>query len=157
MIVLIACGPTHKTGRSVQDGLPSTSTGTRGSEDDMPRNDSNSLLNESEPGKNIWKMHPPSSNDILAQDSQPMNYSLTIPALFMTLYRLNLEVLDDRDSRSHNICVSSDKLGFRLGKLHIIWRKIVAYLSVILSLGKKKHLVCQHNDYNHDFCSQTSS
>ena len=65
-------------------------------------------------------MHPPSSNDILAQDSQPMNYSLTTPALFMTLYHLNLEVLDDRDSRSHNICVSSDKLGFRLGKLHII-------------------------------------
>ena len=37
-------------------------------------------------------MHPSLSNDILAQDSQPMNYSLTTPTLYMTLYHLNLEV-----------------------------------------------------------------
>ncbi|CAH3166120.1 unnamed protein product [Pocillopora meandrina] len=49
MIVLTACGPTHMTGRSVQDGLPSTSTSARGSEDDMPLNGSNSSLSESEP------------------------------------------------------------------------------------------------------------
>ena len=53
--VLTACGPTHKTGRSVQDGLPSTSTSARGSEDDMPLNGSNSLLSKSEPGKMFEK------------------------------------------------------------------------------------------------------
>ena len=53
--VLTACGPTHKTGRSVQDGLPSTSTSARGSEDDMPPNGNNSLLSKSEPGKMFEK------------------------------------------------------------------------------------------------------
>ena len=53
MIVLTACGPTQETGRSVQDGLTSASTGARGSEDDMPLNDSNSSLNKNEPGKNV--------------------------------------------------------------------------------------------------------
>ena len=92
MIVLTACGPTQETGRFVQDGFLSTSTSARGSEDDMPLNDSNSSLNKNEPGKNVWKMLPSLSNDILAQDSQPMNYSLTTPTLYMTLYHLNLEV-----------------------------------------------------------------
>ena len=77
MIVLTACGPTQETGRSVQDGLTSASTGARGSEDDMPLNDSNSSLNKNELGKNVWKMYPSLSDDILAQDSQPMHYSLT--------------------------------------------------------------------------------
>ena len=53
MIVLTARGPTHMTGRSVQDGLPSTSA--RGSEGDMPLNGSNSLLSKSVPGKMFEK------------------------------------------------------------------------------------------------------
>ena len=80
MIVLTACGPTHMTGRSVQDGLPSTSTSARGSGDDMPLNGSNSSLNKSEPGKMFEKIHP-LSNDVLAQGCQPVNYRLTTPAL----------------------------------------------------------------------------
>ena len=55
MIVLTACGQTHMTGRSVQDGLPSTSTSARGSEVDMPLNGSNSSFSKSEPGKMFEK------------------------------------------------------------------------------------------------------
>ena len=59
MIVLTARGPTHNTGRPVQDGLPSTSTSETGSEDDMPLNGSNSSFSKSEPGKNVKKYtHP---------------------------------------------------------------------------------------------------
>ena len=76
MIVLTGRGPTHNTGRPVQDGLPSTSTSETGSEDDMPLNGSNSSFSKSEPGKNVKKIHSPLSNDILAQGSQPMSYSL---------------------------------------------------------------------------------
>ena len=46
MIVLTASGPTHMNGRSVQDGLPSTSTSARGSVPDMPLNGSNSSLSK---------------------------------------------------------------------------------------------------------------
>ena len=81
MTVLTACGPTHKTGRSAQDGFPSTSTGARGSEDDRPLNGSNSSLSKSQPGKNVRKIHPPLSNELLVQGCQPMNYSLTTPKI----------------------------------------------------------------------------
>ena len=37
----------------IQDGFLSTSTSARGSEDDMPLNDSNSSLNKNESGKNV--------------------------------------------------------------------------------------------------------
>ena len=91
MTVLTACGPTHKTGRSAQDGFPSTSTGARGSEDDRPLNGSNSSLSKSQPGKNVRKIHPPLSNELLVQGCQPMNYSLTTPALYVTLYHKTLD------------------------------------------------------------------
>ena len=51
--------------------------------------------------KNFKKIHSPLSSDILAQGSQPVNYSLTTPALYSPLYHITL---DTSLLNTQNIC-----------------------------------------------------
>ncbi|XP_066021680.1 uncharacterized protein [Pocillopora verrucosa] len=121
-----ACGPTHVTGRSVQDGLPSTSTSARGSEDDMPLNGSNFSFSKSEPDEcNIVEDERPGveANKKINKGGSEMNQMDNAAA--------DLKSANDNDSNADQAKVTATGRSFKVADIPIkVKSKICLKLNV---------------------------
>ncbi|XP_066021678.1 uncharacterized protein [Pocillopora verrucosa] len=125
-----ARGPTHNTGRPVQDGLPSTSTSETGSEDDMPQNGSNSSFSKSEPDEcNIVEDETPGieADKKINKESNGMNQTDNAAA--------ELKNANDNDSNRDQAKVTVNRRSFKVADIpYPVWSKIC------LKLNKKDNL-----------------